>query len=288
MNDAALPEPTPLSVADRLGTFRVLHWGPNEGQAALFLHGLTGVAEVWGPTISGLPPGSRCYAMDQRGHGHSPKPPSGYAIGDYVADVERVIEGLGLAPVDLVGHSMGARVALVLAARRPKLLRSVAIVDIGPEAWKANHEQTVGAIERMPPSFQDVEAALGGGQSRGGESLDAALSGGTRRAIAEARLRTNADGTVSFLADPEALKQSVVSHRSRDFWAEWKRIDVPALLVRGGTSNELREAIVERMRASNGRVRFVQFDGVGHNIPLLAPTRLANELRSFWASTGER
>jgi pimeloyl-ACP methyl ester carboxylesterase len=151
-----LSDPTPLAVASSLGTFRVLHWGAVSGRAALLLHGLTGVAEVWGPTIDGLGREPRCYAMDQRGHGHSAKPEAGYAIGDYVGDALRVIDALQLAPVDLVGHSMGARVAMVLAARHPDVLRSVAIVDIGPEAWEANHEQTVAAIERMPASFPDL------------------------------------------------------------------------------------------------------------------------------------
>ena len=94
-----LSDPTPLAVASSLGTFRVLHWGPVEGPAALFLHGLTGVAEVWGPTVTALRPGRRRYAMDQRGHGHSPKPATGYDIGNYVQDALRVIEALDLAPV---------------------------------------------------------------------------------------------------------------------------------------------------------------------------------------------
>ena len=226
--------------------------------------------------------------MDQRGHGHSPKPATGYDIGNYVQDALRVIEALDLAPVDLVGHSMGARVAMVLAARHPDVLRSVAIVDIGPEEWKANHEQTVAAVERMPASFPDIETALAGGRRRGGESLDAALSSEALQQIARARLGNNPDGTVSFLADPAALKQTVVSHRSRNFWAEWRRIDVPAMLVRGGESTEVRQAIADRMRAQNPRVRFVQFDGVGHNVPLLAPTRLASELDAFWQSVDEQ
>lgn len=282
-----MPPTRTLSIATPAGAFRVLDLGA-DGPPVLFLHGLTGVAEVWRPTVAALR-GQRihAYAMDQRGHGHSPKPTSGYAVGNYVADAAAIIEGLGLAPVHLVGHSMGARVAMVLAARHPWLLRSVAVVDIGPEAWRANWQEGVAGIRRMPASFPTLEAALGNaGRTRSGESLDAALSGSALRDIASARFGTNPDGTVSYLASPSALEQTVVSHRSRNYWAEWRSIGVPLLLVRGGTSAELRPHVAQRMRENNPRAEYVELEGVAHNIPLIAPTALARTLVAFWSSAG--
>ena len=284
-----MSEPLPQWVPTPDGTFRLLEWDGRE-PPVLFLHGLTGVAEVWGPTIDALgasPP--RCLALDQRGHGHSTKPKTGYSIGAYVRDAVDIIEELGLAPLHLVGHSMGARVAMVLAARFPRLLRSVAVVDIGPEAWRANYEQTVQALDRMPPSYPNMASALGGAaRARGAESADAVLNARRLTAIAEARLRALPDGSVAWLADREALKQTVVAHRSRDYWAEWKRIGVPALFVRGGTSAEVRPRVAAKMRATNPGVRFVQFEGVGHNVPLLVPERLAATLLNFWSTAPRR
>lgn len=284
-----MSEPLPQWLPTPAGTFRLLEWdGPQP--PVLFLHGLTGVAEVWGPTVEALGlRRPRCLAMDQRGHGHSPKPEIGYSIGAYVRDAVDIVEEMGLAPLHLVGHSMGARVAMVLAARFPRLLRSVAIIDIGPEAWRANYEQTVQALDRMPASYPNLAAALGGAaRTRGAESADAALNAGQLTTIAEARLQTLPDGTVKWLADREALKQTVVAHRSRDYWPEWKRIRVPALFVRGGKSTEVRLRIAEKMRATNPGVRFVQFDGVGHNVPLLAPDLLAAALLQFWSRIPRR
>lgn len=285
MND----RPSTHWAATAAGAFRVLDW-EGDGPPVLFLHGLTGVAEVWGPTVEALGEGSRYLAMDQRGHGHSPKPPSGYAIADYIQDVRAVVQEMGIAPLHLVGHSMGARVAMVFAARHPELLRSVAIVDIGPEAWRQNYEQTVKGLARLLLSYPNMDAALSRGRSRGGESVDSALTSAPSdapsperlRAIAEARMQTLPDGSIAWLASREALERSVISHRSRSFWTEWKRIDIPALLVRGGDSTEVREHISDKMRELNSRVEFVQLDDVGHNIPLLAPKRLAHTLREFW------
>lgn len=279
-----MTQPATLTVPAPDGPFRVLHWGPNSGNPSLFLHGLTGVAEVWGPTITSLPDDTGpCHAMDQRGHGHSPKPATRYAVGNYVRDAAHVIEALGLAPVRLVGHSMGARVAMVLAARRPELARSVAIVDIGPEEWRANWQQSVAGLNRVPESFPSVDAAIGGAaRARGGESMASASPSEALREIAIARLKRNPDGSWSWLASRDALKQTVISHRSRNFWQEWRAIRIPALFVRGGASTEVRPVIAERMRQANPRVRYEEFEGVGHNIPLLAPARLADTLSRFW------
>ncbi|MBI5947562.1 MAG: alpha/beta hydrolase [Chloroflexi bacterium] len=269
------------------GRFRCLAWAGGK-PGAIFLHGLTGVAEVWGPTVEALGDGRpECLALDQRGHGHSAKPRTGYAVGDFVGDLLAAMDALGLEQPHLVGHSMGARVAMVAAARYPERFRSVAIVDIGPEEWKANHVQTVAAFERMPVSWPDVETAIGGsGRTRDGGSLDAEVAARPAaevlRGIATARLRTLPDGSVTWLADREALKQTVVTQRSRNYWREWERLRIPALYVRGGASTEVRPAVAARMQARNPAVDWVEFAGAGHNVPLIAPGLLAETLSRHW------
>lgn len=268
------------------GRFRALEWAGGD-PPVLFLHGLTGVAEVWGPTVAALGDRRpRCIAIDQRGHGHSAKPDHGYDVGAFVRDAVGVMRALGLDRPHLVGHSMGARVAIVAAARHPELFRSVSIVDIGPEAWRANWVESVEAFDAMPATYPDAETAIGNaGRSRPGETIDAALGrpgDDALRDIALARLRDVPGGGVTWLADRAALKETVRIQRSRDYWRAWEALEPPALLIRGGRSRELRERIADEMRRRNPRVQFVEFAGVGHNIPLLAPGLLAATLRDFW------
>lgn len=266
------------------GRFRVLEW-PGGGPATVFLHGLTGVAEVWGPTISRLSePHGGVFALDQRGHGHSPKPTTGYAVRDYVADLLAACEALRLDRPHLVGHSMGGRVAMVAAAQHAARFRSVAIVDIGPEAWRENWVSTHAGLDQLPARYPDVESAIGNAaRARGPESADRALASSDElREVALARLDVAPDGTAAWLADRGALKQAVQIHRSRNYWSEWERIAIPALLVRGERSRELRPRIAEEMQRRNPRVVYEEIAGVGHNIPLLAPGRLAEVLSRFW------
>lgn len=77
----------------------------------------------------------------------------------------------------------------------------------------------------------------------------------------------------------------VRQHRGRDYWAEWEALgDPPALLVHGLKSNELRPAVADEMRRRNARVRYVPVEGIGHNIPLLAPVLLGETLLAFWGA----
>ncbi|WP_406138946.1 alpha/beta fold hydrolase [Streptomyces sp. NBC_01089] len=101
----------------------------------LLLHGLMGRASHWASTARWLSGRHRAVALDQRGHGRSDKPADGpYTRDAYVADAEAAIIQLGLAPVTLIGHSMGALTAWQLAAKRPDLVRAVVICDMRASA----------------------------------------------------------------------------------------------------------------------------------------------------------
>ena len=264
------------------GRFRVL---AREGQGApiVFLHGLTATAEAWRPTIERLPvPAPPVFAFDQRGHGHSPKPASGYAVRDYVNDLLAVCAALSLERPHLVGHSMGGRVAIVAAARYPSRFRSVAIVDIGPEAWRANWVETHEGLDALPDRYPTLDAAVEAVMPRRLPEGPGAPRPGELRAVAAGRFAVEPGGSARWRADHAALKQAVQIHRSRDYWRDWERISIPALLIRGERSRELRPRIADEMRRRNPRVHFEEVPGVGHNIPLFAPGVLARLLARSW------
>ncbi|MDK1472555.1 alpha/beta hydrolase [Streptomyces sp. 549] len=105
--------------------------GQRPGSGVLLLHGLMGRASHWATTARWLSGSYRAVCLDQRGHGRSDKPSEGpFDRESFVADAEAAIEQLGLGPVALIGHSMGALTAWQLAAKRPDLVRSLVICDM--------------------------------------------------------------------------------------------------------------------------------------------------------------
>src|SRR5580658_4623686 len=102
--------------------------------ALVFLHYWGGSARTWTAVMDRLASTNRCVAIDQRGWGRSEAPASDYAIRDLADDALAVIAALELDDYLLVGHSMGGKVAQVVAGDRPAGLRGVVLIAPAPAA----------------------------------------------------------------------------------------------------------------------------------------------------------
>ncbi len=92
-----------------------------EGPAVLLLHGFTGTAQSWAGLIPAWSAKHRVVAPDLLGHGGSDAPtdPARYALERQAGDLAELLTLLDVAPAAVVGYSMGARLALVLALEHP-------------------------------------------------------------------------------------------------------------------------------------------------------------------------
>lgn len=100
--------------------------------ALVFLHYYGGSSRTWAKVIAALPKPQHTIALDHRGWGASDAPATGYGLADLAADAEGVIEALNLKQYVLVGHSMGGKVAQLMASRRPKGLVGLVLVAPAP------------------------------------------------------------------------------------------------------------------------------------------------------------
>ncbi|HET7517434.1 MAG TPA: alpha/beta hydrolase [Actinomycetes bacterium] len=130
-------------------------WG-GSGQTVVLLHGLASNARIWDGVASRLAgAGLRVVALDQRGHGDSGQPSSGYDFASLVRDLDAALAALGLERPVLAGHSWGANVALQFAAERPGTLAGLALVDGGLLGVGERTDETREEVRRhlAPPRF---------------------------------------------------------------------------------------------------------------------------------------
>jgi pimeloyl-ACP methyl ester carboxylesterase len=99
-----------------------------DGAPILFLHGgLSSFDGSFAQQRDFFAAFRRVIGVDQRGHGHSPDTDAAFSYRDMAEDSAALIEQLAVAPVDVVGHSDGGNVALLLASRHPQLVRRVVV-----------------------------------------------------------------------------------------------------------------------------------------------------------------
>lgn len=126
------------------------------GPASVLLHGLAGDGGEWDAVAAALD--GRVVAPDARGHGASG--PGDMSPAAHVADVVEVIGTLGLAPVVLVGQSLGGLTALQVAAERPELVCGLVLVDAGPGDGEGAAEHARDVARRLPARFPGVDVTV--------------------------------------------------------------------------------------------------------------------------------
>lgn len=102
---------------------------PGRGPALVLLHGISSSGDVWLPLIGELGNQFTPVTIDMRGHGKSGKPEHGYLYDDYIGDLDRVLDYLGLDTPLIMGHSLGGIVTLWWAARYPDRAAALVIED---------------------------------------------------------------------------------------------------------------------------------------------------------------
>jgi pimeloyl-ACP methyl ester carboxylesterase len=121
-----------------------------KGKEILCIHGLTANCRCWDLIASSLSPRHKVIAMDLRGRGLSDSPPSGYSVKHHCRDILSTMDDLKLDRPVLMGHSLGAFISLVFAARYPKRVDRLILVDGG---GKLSKDQMDNVFVGIKPSL---------------------------------------------------------------------------------------------------------------------------------------
>jgi pimeloyl-ACP methyl ester carboxylesterase len=118
-------------------------WGAAVGRPLVLCHGFSGGMIDFALQVDALSAHRPVIALDQRGHGEAAKlrDVNAYSLDLLTADLVAVLDQVADRPVDLLGHSMGGRVALAAALQRPDLIRSLILMDTS--AWSFQSEDAV-------------------------------------------------------------------------------------------------------------------------------------------------
>lgn len=281
MTGAAEPEELTIE-APRL-RLAARAWGPRDGAPVLCLHGWLDNAASFDRLAPLLPAGLRLVALDHAGHGRSAHRGHGtYHFIDFVADAVAAVQVLGWERFALVGHSLGAGVAALVAGTLPeRVSRAVLLEGLGPLTEPAGRapERLRQAVEaEMAPErpgrpLADLEAAALVRAKASGLELGAA------RVLAGRGTTPSAEG-LRWSADPRLRLPSRLRLSEAHVEAFLRAIACPVRVVlasRGWAADP------ELLSARLGAIARATLDHVegGHHVHLEAPEAVAAAIGEF-------
>ena len=231
-----------------------------DGLALVFAHGMGSGRNRWAPVVDLLVDDFRCIRVDLPGHGDSPD--DGCDVVSAATAVQEVIDHLGLAPVAVVGHSLGANVALVHGA----LFSPTSVVAVDPVPLHLPHLADAIAPYADRLRGDDFAAAFAEWEHET-FGLDAPEALRPRQATVLAYW-----SGLFRREDAEAVQPQ--------FAGALAAIAVPTLVCLGAEPTPEDGAVLATMTSATVEV----FDGLGHFLHLADPPRFADRLRA-WAGT---
>ena len=222
----------------------------------LLIHGFSNEARIWDDFIPGVANHYRVLALDQRGHGESDwHPDAAYDYDDFVADLEAVIDGLGIERCVVVGHSLGGRVAMLYGGRHPEKLAGLVIVDSAPELDRRGTTRiSMDTAEHKDPTFASVNEY----ERMLAHAYPAATPASLKR-MARHGVRKTEDGRYALRmdtafrsavsgsdADAAAIEARHEAYRE-EMWSALEKIPCPTLVVRGAASDVVSADVADRM-----------------------------------------
>lgn len=246
---------------------QIVHGEITATPSLLIVHGLYGSGRNWGVIAKRLSDSRQVIAVDQRNHGTSPWADS-HSYEDMAEDLAAVIRSLN-QPVDVMGHSMGGKAAMVLALKYPELVNRLVVADIAPVAYSHSQIQFIAAMRAVD------------------------LSRVEKRSDAEAQLRALLDDPIL----PSFFTQSldVAGKRWRlnldvleadmakvlSFPEVTGAFDRPTLFLSGGNSDYVTRDMRPDIKRQFPEAKFAKIPGAGHWLHAEKPREFEAALRAY-------
>lgn len=225
---------------------------PREGAAhrVLLLHGWGCDGTIFSFIASGLMEQADVTTLDFPGHGRSDEPPAPWGVPEYAAMVRELIQREGLAPVDIIAHSFGGRVAIYLAATWPELVSKLLITGGAGIKKPAGPQQ-----EKRQRHYKQYKALLG--------KLEAVRPLQKPISRLQDALRQRY-GSPDYNRLSEGMRATFVKIVSQDLLSMLPQIKAPTLLVWGGEDTETPLWMGQEMERDIPDAGLVVFEGGSH------------------------
>ena len=225
------------------------------GKPLLILHGFLGMSDNWKTLgVQFASEGFEVHILDLRNHGRSFQSEE-FSYELMVQDIVRYCEEHHLEKINVIGHSMGGKTAMLLATRYPNLVEKLIVADIGPKYYAPHHQDILAGLNAVDfsqkPSRNEVEATL----------LHYIPDFGTRQFLLK-NLYWQEPGQLAFRFNLAVFNEKI-TEIGVSLPAEL-RFEKPTLFIRGGNSNYILDEDFEAIKVQFPNAIFETIPNAGH------------------------
>ena len=221
------------------------------GSPLLLLHGWGGSGQSFLPVIRDMSPSHVVYSVDFPGHGKSDAPDEPWSVTEYMEYIRAFLDELGLEKVDIVAHSFGGRVAILLAATYPDRVGKMTLTGAAGIPPKSTGKKTlkkrVYRLLRGIASSRAVERIVGG-----------------KTAAAWREALVQRFGSPDYRALTPQMRRTFNLVIAQDLTGYLNRIKAPTLLIWGEDDTETPIWMGQKMRDLIPDAGLVSWPGCGH------------------------
>lgn len=248
-------------------------WSPESanGRALVILHGLLGSSRNWHTAARDLSRERRVLVPDLRNHGESPWSEEN-GFNALAGDIFELLDRREISRADVLGHSMGGKVAMRCACDQPQRVSHLIVVDVAPREYEA------GSKELQAMAALDIAALSSRREAE--EKLEASVPDLATRRFLLTNLAREGQSSWRWKANVEALLESLPEIRANPL-AAGEHWDGPALFVAGGRSPFVRPEDHDTIRRHFSAAEIVVFDGIGHDVHVEAREDFVDRVARF-------
>jgi 2-succinyl-6-hydroxy-2,4-cyclohexadiene-1-carboxylate synthase len=253
-----------------------------KGEPLLFLHGFTGDHTTWDEIVAKMQKEYQCISIDILGHGNSAHPENSeeYQIEKIAGDIIEILNNLYIQKINVIGYSMGGRLALTMAVLYPNKVKRLVLESSSPglkteteraARRKQDHALAEKILKAGIRKFVDdwEKIPLFASQSQ--------LPLAVRKKIREQRLRQHPIGLANSLIGMGTGAQP-------SWWSQLDRLNMPVLLITGSLDVKFKK-IAQEMKKMLPKGHWKEVEGAGHTIHVEDSQKFGTIISEFISST---
>jgi pimeloyl-ACP methyl ester carboxylesterase len=221
---------------------------------------------------------------DQRGHGRSFQPATGYSPTDFATDLAAILRELKWENINLVGHSMGGRNALEFATIFPQRTDKLVVEDIGAGLSRGPMDVIERLLAAVPTPFASRDEAKNFFMHDYESRISFHPQPSVIRQFLYGNLEEKPDGTFDWRFYKPGILEALKTGHSYERWDQIDNLKTPTLWMHGEKSTDLTHAQFEEILRRNPLIRGVEIPDSGHWIHFDQPDAFIRALKDFLTS----